>query len=240
MPSSTDITLLASAARAASGTGASVDLGIKTGLLLTLAVSAVSGTSPTLQVKIETSADGSTWRLLDTFAVTTAVGPVVRAFAGADRYVRAAWTIGGTAPSFTFGLAGQALLLYATPTDVSTYGVAAEALASISHEKLARHLIAWTGWVDDQIGAKRFKLPLVKWSVSLTMLLSEIVAWTALSNRGVTPQTGDKDIEARHNKARASVIDIAESRAGSSDEYVDSTPEVHDPGPYTFSRARRR
>jgi len=239
MPSSTDVTLLASAARVASGTGASVDLGIKTGLLLTLAVSAVSGAGPSLQVKIETSADGSVWRLLDNFTAVTAVGPVVRAFAGADRYVRASWVLGGTGPSFTFSLAGQALLLYATPADVSTYGVAAEALASVSHEKLARHLIAWTGWVDDQIG-KRFKLPLVKWSVSLTMLLSEIVAWTVLSNRGVTPQTGDKDIEGRHTKARASVIDIAEHRAGSSDEYVDSTPTVADDAPYTFSRPRRR
>ena len=35
-------------------------------------------------------------------------------------------------------------------------------------------------------------------------------------------------------------VDLAERRAGSDAEYVDSTPDVADDGPYTFSRPRRR
>lgn len=239
MPSSTPVTLLASAAQAASGVGASVDLGIQTGLLLDLAVSDASGTDPTLDVAIETSKDGVVWRQLDAFEQVTAAGPVARAFAGADRYVRARWTLGGTTPSFTFALTGQALLLYATPADVARYGVAQEALASIAPDTMAHHLIANTDEIDDQLG-KRFKLPLSKWPSSLRKHLSEITAWTVLSNRGVNPTTGDQDIRLRHDRAWRSVVDLAENRAGSADGYVDSTPTVVDDGLYTFSRPRRR
>lgn len=239
MPSSTPVTLLESTAQAASGVGASVDLGIQTGLLLDLAVSDVSGTDPTLNVVLETSKDNTTWRQLDAFEQVTAAGPAARAFAGADRYVRARWTLGGTTPSFTFALTGQALLLYANPSDVALYGVAQEALAAIPAPTMAHHLIANTDEIDDQL-VKRFKLPLSKWPSSLRKHLSEITAWTVLSNRGVNPTTGDQDIRMRHDKAWRSVVDLAENRAGSTEGYVDSTPTVIDDGVYTFSRPRRR
>lgn len=239
MPSSTDITLLASEARVVSGVGVSVDLGIKSGLTLDLAVSAASGTNPTLDVALETSKDNTTWRTLDAFARVTTAGPVARAFAGADRYVRARWTLGGTDPSFTFGLTGQALLLYATPEDVARLGIAAEALAAIPKPTLAEHLIANVDDIDDKL-CKRFALPLTRWPSSLRKHLAAITAWTVLSNRGVNPNTGDSDIRLRHDKAWKDVVDLAENRAGSTDGYVDSTPTVIDDGVYVWGRRRRR
>jgi phage gp36-like protein len=239
MPSSTDIALLASAARGASGTGASVDLGLQTGLTLDLAVSAAGGASPTLDVSLETSKDGAVWRTLGAFPRVTAAGPVSGLFAGADRYLRAVWTLGGVGPSFTFGLAGRALLLYATPAQVGSLGVASEALASIAAETMAEHLIANTDDVDDVLG-NRFKLPLVKWPSSLTKHLATITAWTVLSHRGVNPQTGDKDIESRHNDAWKKLRDVAENRSGSVEGYVDSTPTVSDDCTFVWSRRRRR
>jgi phage gp36-like protein len=239
MPSSTDITLLTSEARTVSGVGVSVDLGNRTGLTLDLAILAVDGTSPTLDVSIETSKDEATWRTLDAFERVTTPGPVARAFAGADRYVRARWTLGGTDPSITFGLAGQALLLYATPEDVAKLGVAAEALAAIPRSTLAEHLIANVDDIDDKL-CKRFALPLTRWPSSLRKHLAAITAWTALSNRGVNPGTGDKDIQLRHDKAWKDVLDLAENRAGSTDGYVDSTPAVIDDGVYVWGRPRRR
>jgi phage gp36-like protein len=239
MPSSTDITLLASAARTVSGTGASVDLGTKTGLQLDLAVSAASGTTPNLTVTLETSKDGTTWRTLGAFAAVTAAGPVAKVFAGADRYLRAIWTISGTTPSFTFGLSGQALGIFATPADVTRLAIASEALASVDAEVLADHLITNTGDIEDRL-RNRFKLPLTRWPRALNKHLASITAWTVLSHRGVNPTTGDVDIRSRHDAAWKAVVDIAENRAGSDEDYVDSAPEVHDAGPYVYCSSRRR
>lgn len=244
MAFSTDVTLLASAARGASGTGASVDLAAEdlaglTGLQLDLSVSAASGTNPQLDVKIETSKDGATWRTLDSFPRVTTAGPLSRLFAGADRYLRASWVLGGTGPSFTFALAGQALQLYATPAEVAGLGVAAEALANVDPATMADHLIANVDDINDTLG-NRFKLPLVKWPRSLTKHLANITAWTVLSNRGVSPNSGDKDIQDRHDTAWKKLRDIAENRAGSVEGYVDSTPTVKDDSTFVWSRRRRR
>jgi hypothetical protein len=240
MPTSTAITLAPSAARSASGSGASVDLGIKTALTIELLVSAASGTNPTLDVSIETSKDGVTWRTLGAFARVTALGALARSFAGADRYLRAVWALGGTTPGFTFSVAGAAFLVYSTPAQVFSFGVAAARLKNLDGSLLAEHIIANTDDVNDQL-CKRFKLPLTAWPSSLSKHLAAITAWTALSSGvGVNPQTGDQDIRQRHDKAWKSIEDLAENRGGSTDGYVDSTPEVIDDGVYVWSRRRRR
>lgn len=104
-----DITLAASEARATSDSGAAIDLGDRGTLRLSLAVTARSGTKPSLHALVETSADGSTWRQLGSFtAVNDATGSERRSFPGADRYVRLRWVISGTDPSFTFSASGDA------------------------------------------------------------------------------------------------------------------------------------
>lgn len=103
-----DTTLLASAARTATGAGAAVELGDVATLRLLVDVTAASGTSPTLDITIETSYDGSTsWRSLGTFAQKTAVATERKSFGGCDRYVRASYVIGGTTPSLTFSVTGE-------------------------------------------------------------------------------------------------------------------------------------
>jgi hypothetical protein len=74
---------------------------------LLLAVTAASGTTPTLDVVIQTSHDGTTWRTAHTFTQATATG-TQRASFPVDRFVRATWTVGGTTPSFTFAVTGEA------------------------------------------------------------------------------------------------------------------------------------
>jgi hypothetical protein len=102
-----DVELAASAARTATGQGAAVALGDRGTLRLLLDVTAASGT---LDVTVETSFDGATgWRSLGTFAQKTAVASERKSFSGCDRYVRATWTVGGTTPSFTFSVVGEAV-----------------------------------------------------------------------------------------------------------------------------------
>ncbi len=104
-----DVLILAgSAARVASADGDGVETDRGT-LCLTLDVTAKTGTAPTLDITIATSEDNSTWRTLSTFSqVANTTGSYRKSFAGADRYSRASWTIGGSnTPGFTFSVSGE-------------------------------------------------------------------------------------------------------------------------------------
>jgi len=100
------------AARTSTVTGTAVDVrSYKGGLIIEQLVGVVSGTSPTLNGKLQTSADGSTgWADITgaTFTAVTAtdnfakIGVDVRDTLGYIRYVG---TIAGTSPSFTMGVA---------------------------------------------------------------------------------------------------------------------------------------
>lgn len=109
-----DITLLASTTATATGTSAGVELDDKGVVRLALVISAVSGTTPSLTVAIQTSYDNGVtdaWRQVSssTFPAQTATGTVRQSFGGCDRFVRASYTISGTTPSFTFSIAGEAV-----------------------------------------------------------------------------------------------------------------------------------
>lgn len=101
--------LLTSAARTASGEGSVLDLEKSKELIATLDVTAASGTSPTLDVKLQHSPDGSKWSDLGTaFAQKTAAGREVKVFTQFHRFVKVVYTIGGTSPSFTFSVEATA------------------------------------------------------------------------------------------------------------------------------------
>lgn len=66
----------------------------------------VSGTTPTLDLKIQESDDNSNWSDITgaTFTQLTAAGREEIHFKSNKRYIRAVATIGGTTPSFTFSV----------------------------------------------------------------------------------------------------------------------------------------
>lgn len=102
--------LVASAARTSSSTSAALaGYGGASTLRLQLNISAAGGVAPTLDVVVEDTLDGSNWNTIGTFSQKTAVSRevinVTTAFA--DR-LRVRWTIGGTTPSFTFGVIAAA------------------------------------------------------------------------------------------------------------------------------------
>lgn len=105
----TDVTLAASATVVANGNGAAV--GVDKGTLrLVLNVTAKGAdVDETLNVTVETSFDGVAWRSLGAFAQRMAVGNERKSFAGADRFARVTWAVGGTTPSFTFSVTGEAV-----------------------------------------------------------------------------------------------------------------------------------
>lgn len=97
----------------ASGLGSAVPVINKDQFRGQSAVSAVSGTSPSITVSVQTSHDAGatdTWRTVASFTAQTAVGTSAwQDFVGLDRYVRAAWSVSGTTPSITFGVVGEAV-----------------------------------------------------------------------------------------------------------------------------------
>lgn len=114
---STALALLAAASRNATANGSAVNLLDYDGLAAVVLNSAAgTGTSPTLDVKLQHSDDGSTgWADITgaAFAQVTAAAASVQKkviHAGeVKQYIRAVATIGGTTPVFIFGVTILAL-----------------------------------------------------------------------------------------------------------------------------------
>lgn len=100
------------AARTATGTGTQVDGGAAStgGLSAYLHVTA-KGSGTAIVAKVQHSADGSTWADLATFASVSAAGNAERITVSGtiNRYIRAAWTLSGASPSFSFHLSAARL-----------------------------------------------------------------------------------------------------------------------------------
>jgi hypothetical protein len=102
------VTVITSAARTATGQSAALQCGATPVVSLLVSVTAVSGTTPTLDLSLQWSPDGgTTWHVgdpADTFTQITAATNVVKRFAAKSNLYRIVYTIGGTTPSFTFGV----------------------------------------------------------------------------------------------------------------------------------------
>lgn len=102
-----DLIILPSAARTTSGTSAEFTVGNYKEASFFLNVTAVSGTTPTLDVKIQTKDPVSgEWFDIVTFTQATGITKERKADKTIDigSVIRASYTIGGTTPSFTFSL----------------------------------------------------------------------------------------------------------------------------------------
>lgn len=104
-PSDEDLAVadLASAARTTTGNGTAFDTSSVDNINSTLVITAASGTTPTLDLVLQTTADGTNYYTAGTFAqqTTTQTG-LARVFGDLGDFSRWQWTIAGTTPSFTF------------------------------------------------------------------------------------------------------------------------------------------
>ena len=99
---------VASAARTASGEGSVFNTEDATAFEATLTISAASGTTPTLDLALHTTVDGTNYYAVAAFPQQTTTGAVARAFAPLGDKCKWVWTIAGTTPSFTFTVAAEA------------------------------------------------------------------------------------------------------------------------------------
>ncbi len=97
--------ILASAARVASGETSGFGCRAAQSLRIYADVTAVSGTSPTLNVTIQSSPDNSQWYTAASFSEIDATGNHTQVATFPGRYFRCAYVIGGTdTPTITFSL----------------------------------------------------------------------------------------------------------------------------------------
>lgn len=75
-------------------------------------ITAASGTTPTLDLTVEWSMDGTNFVTpevgADSFTQKTTTGQHLKQFTVLAQYYRIVWTIGGTTPSFTFTVSEEA------------------------------------------------------------------------------------------------------------------------------------
>lgn len=101
---------VASAARTATATGTAFSTANLDSITGTLTVTAAAGTNPTLDVTLETTADGTNYYTAGSFTQKTAAATAdAKVFGDLGSLSRWKWTIGGTdTPSFTFSIAATA------------------------------------------------------------------------------------------------------------------------------------
>jgi hypothetical protein len=100
---------VASAARTTTGNGTAFDTDGVDNLTATLVITAASGTTPTLDLVLQTTADGTNYYTVTAFPQqTTTNAGVARVCGPLGKLSRWAWTIGGTTPSCTFSVSATA------------------------------------------------------------------------------------------------------------------------------------
>ena len=105
IPAST-VTLLASAARTTTAAGTAIPgFAAARQLVLQLQVTAASGTTPTLDLVVQDTTDGTNYNTIATFTQKTGVSrEVIRLSTPFTDTLRVSYEIGGTTPSFTFNV----------------------------------------------------------------------------------------------------------------------------------------
>lgn len=201
MPNTLDITLHASAAETLTGaTSASVDIGDRTFIELTLDVTALAAAT-VVTVIVETSRTGTEWVFAGRFDALSK--PSTRALVVSDamRFIRCKWNLTGTSPSATFALSGVAHQLYAVPADLARYGLPAAALELVPPEQQARACLAASGEAEGYL-ASAYKLPLTSWDMGTRSHVARMAAYEAMRWRGFDPDSGkDTSLEVGRSEA---------------------------------------
>jgi len=109
------VTFQSAASKTASGNTAGVDCLNYKEMWICLLVSNVSGTTPTLDMKMQCSNDNASWVDLISFTQVTSEDTLYiyvpsdsTNHDGFGRYVRGNYTLGGSSPNFTFSLIATA------------------------------------------------------------------------------------------------------------------------------------
>lgn len=230
------------AARTASGSGSLVDItALRSVLDLEVRVDAVAGTLPTLKVIVETSGlTGGPWRevgrLDETIEKPADAGSYKLLVGDCAQFVRVRWEIAGTGgQSFTFGVSGNAHVVYATRDDLTKYGMSRNILDDIDQELILDNILSASGEADDYLKVA-YELPLASFGRSLTKHVS-IMAVYNIAN-GPNREGADEMLRDMWLDTIKWLEKIGSGRLRP-DTIVDATPEVEEDSAYVTSQTSR-
>lgn len=195
------VTIKAPGAVTADGSSSPVDIG-QTRSMLVLQITPTEGDGE-VHVDLETSPDGTTgWGVLRGWDLKISEGR--RAFeAFVDQslqFVRLSWTLGAGTTTMSFGVAGEAHVLYATRVDMYGTHIPKFALDELEADAVPQALLSASSDGEDAVNG-RFPLPLVSWPYSFRQRLGAIAVMRALAHRGFEPEGPDALIVQRHDEA---------------------------------------
>lgn len=241
MPDPKAVTLHASGVETATGAGSAVDLAGRLALDdLTLEVTDATGTSPTLEAFAQTAISASgPWRTVKAFNRATSAGATTVPLTAFDRYARAAWTLSGTSPAFTFSIKATAVQMYVMPSDVLGRGNALppDMIGRVTPDELLMLCLAASLKAEGFLAAA-YEMPIVTVGAALPTVLADMVAAQVLFMRGIVGGGIDPMSMTANEEALNWLNKIARGTIRPPD-IIDSMPEIHEEGAYAVSRALR-
>ena len=121
---------------------------------------------------------------------------------------------------------------YATPSDLTTYGLPAAAVASLGSQAIQAAIDAASTLADGYLRAK-FTLPVTVVSADLKATVCRIAAYDLLSTRGYNPETGsDPNIRDRYQDAIRWLEGVAKGNI--TPALTDSSPAGKLGGPFVL------
>ena len=232
-----DLTLHALAAETSDSTGTSVDIGLlRRAVIIDLEVVLVAGTTPTLVVELQTSSDDANFRTMRKFDKRTTPTKRERFYIfGAEQFVRAKWTITGTAgPSFTFSLLGEAHVIYAEPEDSNRpRPVVNDFDVDFVTEKFVKASSEAEGYL-----AGGFNMPLTDWGEDLREHVANMADFALLKKRGFDPEGADEVVRMGRKDAIQWLSKVS-TGAVKPPSIIDATPDILETGVFTNSQIKR-
>lgn len=235
----TSVTLAASSTQTASGTGSSVDLTSPySAVWVRLQVTAVSGSSPTLQLIVEHSSDNSFFRTHTTQTAINTTGVTEFAAAGLDRYIRVRWVVGGSTPSFTFSVSGTSEIVYCTPTDLVTFVAPSAAWGTITATEKADAILSATAMVNSYLQA-RYDLPVSAWGRDIRRAAAILAGYDLLLTRSLfRDDTQRANLQLQYEQVIKWLEAVRDGQA-TPDGLVDNTPTVTNGSSILYTRTKR-
>lgn len=113
---------------------------------------------------------------------------------------------------------------YCTTAELSTYGIRAEALRSISPDDLQAAIGAASDVIDGYLRT-RYQLPLVAWGTDIRRLCAMLACHDLMRTRGYnSARAGDEQLDKMYDDAIAQLRDISSSKF--SPNVTDSQPSA--------------
>jgi phage gp36-like protein len=222
------VTLHAMGEETASGQSAAVDIGERR-TAAGLALEVLAGTSPALNITVQTSASESgPWRDSGTFPTHNGPGRTEQSFAKLLQYVRISWT---QTANVTFSVAGEAHVLYATTDQIES---TADVLSGVSDSEKARACITASCEAEAYLSSA-YTLPLTGWPSEMSRQVGLIAAWHIIQRRGIRADGADELVLTARDRATAWFNQVKMGRMRPPG-IADATPTRSEVGPRVRNR----